>query len=249
MTIHNEPQRAMILAAGRGTRMRHLSDSVPKPMLTVGGTSILKRLLSKMKESAVTNVVINLWYKGDLIQDHVKTIQDPVIDFSHEDELLETGGGTKKALPLLGDEPFFVLNGDMLWEDGSVPMLDRLRQTWDSQKMDILLLLHAADNVPGYSGKGDYFINDKGNLERNVDLEKEAPYVFAGARICHPRIFDGEARTRFGFLDLFDKAEKESRLYGLVHDGSWFHLSTPEMLQATEAIFLNHRENKKQNHG
>lgn len=227
---------AMIFAAGRGSRMKHLSENCPKPMLEVSGRSIIKRLIDELPAAGITDVVVNLNYMGETMHDHLASIQNPKLHFSWEDELLETGGGALKALPMIGSEPFWALNGDMLWHDGEAPMLERMKQAWDPEKMDILLLLHPKEKVPGFDGNGDYHIDEDGRITRTMG--EEAAFVFAGARIAHPRIFDGVNETRFSFLKLFDKAQKEGRLYGLVHDGEWYHISNPEMLAATEHEFV-----------
>ena len=227
---------AMVLAAGRGTRMRHLSKQTPKPILDVAGKSILKRILSKLSHAKINHVVINLHYLGQEIKDHLVDVRVPNITYSEEKELLETGGGVKKALPLLKNDSFFVINGDMLWADSEHCALSVMKEMWKDQEMDILLLLYPTRDVPGHSGDGDYFLESDGRIKRRKENEKGAPYIFAGARVCHKRIFDGEERTSFGFLDLFDKAEKQGKLYGVVHDGQWFHFSTPEMLAVSAEI-------------
>lgn len=232
MTQKNSLDTAMIFAAGRGSRMRHLTENCPKPMLEVSGKSIIKRLIDELPSQGIKNVIVNLHYKGDILADHLSDIRTPNIILSPEDELLETGGGCAKALPLIGDQPFWAFNGDMLWHDGEEPMLERMRNLWDPSKMDVLLLLHPTDKIAGFDGVGDYQCDENGCLTRTSD--ETAPYVFAGARIAKPEIFDGVTDKRFSFLKLFDEAEKKGRLYGLVHDGAWYHLSTPEMLEATE---------------
>ncbi len=228
----NSLSTAIIFAAGRGSRMRHLTENCPKPMLEVSGKSIIKRLIDELPSQGIKDVIVNLHYKGDILAEHLSDIETPNIMLSHEDDLLETGGGCAKALPLIGGQPFWAFNGDMLWHDGETPMLQRMKEMWDPAKMDILLLLHPKDKIAGFDGAGDYQCDENGALVRTSD--ENAPYVFAGARIAKPEIFDGVTDKRFSFLRLFDDAEKNGRLYGLVHDGAWYHLSTPEMLLATE---------------
>lgn len=229
--------RAIIFAAGRGRRMRHLSENVPKPMLNVAGKSIIKRLLDKTAEAHLAEVVVNTHYMGDKVKDHLKDVQFPRVHISEEETLLETGGGAKKVLSFFQDKPFMTFNGDMLWTDGQVPMIDRMRRAWKPEKMDLLLLLHRKDNIPGFFGTGDYFLRSDKSIV-HCGERADAPYVFAGATICKPELFDGIEDDAFGYFRIFKKAEEEGRIFGLVHDGDWFHLSTPEMLLETEKVFL-----------
>lgn len=223
------PQNAMVLAAGEGVRMRPLTDDCPKPLLKVAGKTMLDRVLDNLAESGVKRAVVNHSYRGEMIVDHLSDRAEPEIVFSPEDERLETGGGTKHALDKLGDDPFFVLNADMVWLDGAEPALKRMAAAWDPDKMDLLLLLQPVEKV-GYRGGagGDYFMDKKGVLKRNREKSPDAPYMFAGLRICNPAIFDDAPEGAFSFLDLFDKAEAEGRLYGIVHEGAWFHIGTPQ---------------------
>lgn len=216
--------------------MRHLSENVPKPMLNVAGKSIIRRLIEKTAEAHLSEITVNVHYMADMIKDHLKDIQFPRVHISEEETLLETGGGAKKVLPFFDGKPFLTFNGDMLWTDGKVPMIDRMKKTWDPKKMDLLLLLHRKDNVPGFIGLGDYFLRaDKSIVHCNG--RADAPYVFAGATICNPELFNGIEEDAFGYFEIFKKAEEAGRIFGLVHDGDWFHLSTPEMLLETEKVF------------
>jgi MurNAc alpha-1-phosphate uridylyltransferase len=232
------PKKAFVLAAGRGERMRPLTDNCPKPLLYVGGRTMLDRALDALEEAGVEEVVVNLYYLGGMIEEHLKTRKSPKITFSHEDELLDTGGGVKKALSFFGKEPFFVLNADVVWTDGvSGSTLKDMAATWDASKMDILLLLHTTQDLPAYNGKGDYYLPE-GSLQPQFRERagKPANFIFAGPRIVNPAIFAGAPEGAFSFLELFHKAEAAGRLYAHRHEGDWHHVGTPEALEETNRI-------------
>lgn len=224
---------AMILAAGRGERMRPLTDGTPKPMIQVAGRSMLDRSMDRLKDHGVRNLVINVHHLGEQIAQHVGGRAHII----REDRLLETGGSVKNALSLLGEEAFFVLNGDGLWSDGPVPMLKRLEALWDPARMDALLLLHPIDKAIGREEKdrGDYFLDETGKA-RHRGSEPAAPYLFASVSICDSRLFRSSPDGAFSLLRLWDRAQAAGHLYGLVHDGEWFHVGTPLALTEAERV-------------
>lgn len=232
--------KAMILAAGRGTRMRHLTDAVPKPLVKVADRPLIDYMLDKAQAAGVTECVVNLCYLGDMIRSRLEKRTGMKIVFSVEAEALETGGGVKKALPLLGDKPFFVLNSDPLWTEPAEPALKKLEQAWNPETTDVLLMLQPMNRVFEHDGTGDYFIED-GKPRRRVAGETSAPYVFAGAQILHPRIFKESPEGKFRLTELYDKAERAGRLQCIVHDGDWFHVGTPEATALAEKVFGGHR--------
>ncbi len=227
------PKTAMILAAGLGERMRPITDSLPKPLVPVHGTPMLDTILDRLSDAGVERVVINLHYLGEMIERHLNGRRAPAVEFSRESERLETGGGVRKALPLLGDDPFFALNGDVCWLDGQTPGLERLAAAWDADKMDALLLLHPSALTLGYEGVGDYVMNPEGRLRRRREREV-APFIFAGIQILHPRLFEGAPEGSFSLNKLYDKAQEAERLWGIRHDGEWYHIGTPESLREAE---------------
>jgi len=224
---------AMILAAGRGERMRPLTDTTPKPMIPVAGRSMLDRAMDRLQAHGVRNLVINVHHLGEQIVQHVGAGRAHLI---REDKLLETGGSVKNALPLLGEEPFFVLNGDGLWTDGGEPLLRRLEAAWDPARMDALLLLHPIEQAIGREEKdrGDYFLDEAGpkgaGKARHRGAEPAAPYLFASVSVCDSRLFRGTPEGPFSLLRLWNRAQAAGHLYGLVHDGEWFHVGTPQAL-------------------
>lgn len=228
--------KAFVLAAGMGERMRPLTDHCPKPLLKVGGRTMLDRALDALEAAGVEEAVVNTHYLGHLIAQHLKTRASPRITLSHEDAILDTGGGVRKMLDFFGDAPFFVLNADNVWTDGPVPALVRLARAWDGDAMDALLLVK--EKTPDLaSERGDYYLAE--GATRPVfykDAPAPANYIFMGPRIVHPRLFAGEGREKFGFLDLFHKAEAAGRLYALRHDAGWHHVGTPAALAETDAL-------------
>lgn len=227
------PTVAMVLAAGLGQRMRPLTDKLPKPLVPVGGRAMLDTILDRLQDHGIRKAVVNLHYLGAMIEGHLKDRRAPEIVFSPERDLLETGGGVRKALPLLGDAPFFVLNGDVCWLDGLTPALQRLAAAWDEAEMDALLLLHPTCSAFGYEGIGDYLMDPVGRLRRRQERQI-APFIYAGIQILHPRLFAGTPEGSFSLNRLYDKAQEAGRLWGLRHDGEWFHVGTPAELRAVE---------------
>jgi MurNAc alpha-1-phosphate uridylyltransferase len=233
-TTAHAPRLAMILAAGLGVRMRPITNSVPKPLVTVGGRTLLDRAIDRLEDANVEQVVVNTHYLAEKIEHHIKDRRLPQILLSHEDQRLETGGGVANALPLLGKAPFFVINGDILWIDGVRPTLEQLSAAWDDELMDGLLLLHPTVSAYGYHGMGDFLLRPDGELVRRPE-RTVAPYMFAGIQILHPRIFNDAPNGAFSLNLLYDNAIGRQRLFGLAHDGRWFHVGMPEDLALAEA--------------
>lgn len=230
------PHKAFILAAGKGTRMRPLTDTYPKPMVVVAGRSLIDRTFDSLVREDVTDITVNLHHLGDVLKNHLTARRDVRIRFSEESQLLDTGGGIKKALADFGDQPFFVISGDSLWTDGpGEPALRRLAAAWDAEKMDILLLVQPVNTMVLTKGVGDYDIMPDGQAVRS--LGQTGTYMFTSIRINSPRIFESTPDNAFSYLDLMDRAQAAGRLYALVHDGDWHHISTPQDLAAVNAAF------------
>lgn len=227
------PKSAMVLAAGLGTRLRPVTDHLPKPLIEVAGQTLLDHAIDRLATAGVERVVVNLHYKGELIAAQLARRSRPRIELSREETLLETGGGVKRALSLLGDF-FFVVNGDILWLDGLTPTLRRLAGAFNPKKMDAVLLLQRTVTAIGYEGRGDYFLDPAGIPRRRCEREI-APYIFAGIQILHRRLFDGVDDAVFSLKRLYDRAEDAGRLAAIVHDGEWFHVGTPDGLDCTRA--------------
>ena len=229
----NLPQRAMILAAGRGLRMRPISDKTPKPMIKVNGKPLLTHALQRLEAMGVTDVVINTHHLADKIERHYNDYDGATLHFSRETNLLETGGGVKKALSMLGDEPFFVFNGDAFWLNGPTDTLARLAVQWAPDKMDALLMLHSTVDAYGYDGLGDFQCKADGKLIRRVEQEV-APWLFAGVQILNPKALKDSLEGSFSLNWVYDRALEADRLFGMIHDGEWFHIGTPDGLGEAE---------------
>jgi MurNAc alpha-1-phosphate uridylyltransferase len=222
------PTRAMVLAAGLGLRMRPITDKIPKPLIEVAGRSMLDRALDALDAAGVTDAVVNAHHLADQIERAVAGRTAPRIILSRENELLETGGGTLKALPHLGPDPFYTVNADIAWRDGRKSALSRLAAAW-ADDLDALLLVHLTPRAYGYDGMGDYMLDPLGGARRRRSLEV-VPYVYTGIALVHPCLFEGAPAGPFSLALLFNRAEKAKRLRAIVHDGEWFHIGTPDGL-------------------
>jgi MurNAc alpha-1-phosphate uridylyltransferase len=232
------PTKAMVLAAGLGLRMRPLTDHMPKPMVPVAGQPLLDHVLEKLGYAGVTEAVVNVHYFPDQIIDHVaKRMRPRVIISDERDAVLGTGGGVVKALPLLGPNPFFLVNADTLWIDGVRPNLARLAETFDPAQMDILLLMAPTTSSIGYGGRGDYAMLPDGALRKRRE-HQVVPFVYAGAAIMSPSLFTEAPAGEFSLTKMFDRANEQERLFGLRLDGVWMHVGTPDAVQAAEEAFL-----------
>jgi N-acetyl-alpha-D-muramate 1-phosphate uridylyltransferase len=224
---------AMVLAAGLGERMRPLTLETPKPLLRVGGKALIDWTLDRFADAGVVNVVVNTHYKAEMLETYLKGRSDLAIKISHETERLETGGGVTEALPLLGDAPFYVANSDSVWLDGPTPALDRMAAAWDPDRMDVLLMLMSAPRAEYYDGAGDFLMDPVGRLGFRPD-RRVVPYVYAGLHIATSKLFDGAPEGSFRLTRLWRQAEARGRLFGVVHDGAWFHVGTPDALAAAD---------------
>jgi N-acetyl-alpha-D-muramate 1-phosphate uridylyltransferase len=231
------PQSAMVLAAGFGQRMRPLTDNMPKPLVKVAGKALLDHVLDRLADAGVTRAVVNVHYLAEQIERHVAARKAPRITVSDErGVLLDTGGGVVKALPLLGDAPFFHINSDTIWIDGVTPNLTRLAESFDPGTMDALLLLAPGAGSIGYAGRGDFLMAPDGRLRARPERDV-APFVYAGAAILSPRLFDGAPQGVFSLTRLFAHAIEAGRLHGLRLEGLWMHVGTPEAIaEAEQAI-------------
>lgn len=233
--------RAFVLCAGKGERMRPLTDTLPKPLIEVGGVAMLDRVLSSLKAAGVEEVVVNLHYLGEKIAAHLENYRDMKIILSREETLLETGGGIFNALHHFHGAPFYVLNGDTFWRDvDGISALDRMAAVWDAGKMDILLMLHNLRDIPGgYAGKPDYLLRAEFGqpvFAKGAEKMPDAVHVFGGMRIIHPRIFDKAAEGFYSFLDFMRAAERDGTLYALEHKGPWYHVGTPAELEQANRL-------------
>ena len=229
------PKTAMVLAAGFGVRMRPLTDHRPKPLVEVAGKALIDHVLDRLAEVGVARAVVNVHYLAEQIEQHLATRTRPRIVISDErGELLDTGGGVVKALPLLGDAPFFHVNSDTLWIEGVTSNLGRLAARFDAAEMDALLLLAPTTGSVGYDGRGDFAMGPGGRLARRGEREV-VPFVYAGVAILTPALFAEAPQGAFSLTRLFDRAAEAGRLHGLRLDGTWMHVGSPDAIAAAEA--------------
>ena len=229
------PKTAMVLAAGFGTRMRPITDRMPKPLVRVAGKALLDHVLDRLAEAGVERAVVNVHHFAEQMIDHLESRRQPRIVISDErGVLLDTGGGVLKALPELGAAPFFHLNADTIWIDGVKPNLARLAEAFDAARMDALLLLAPTAGSVGYDGRGDFAMMPDGRLRKRAEREV-APFVYAGAAILTPALFAGSPAGAFSLTRLFERAADAGRLHGLRLEGLWMHVGTPEAIAAAEA--------------
>lgn len=236
--MSTRPKTAMVLAAGLGMRMRPITLTTPKPLVPVAGRTMLDRALDHLADIGFgpqggTRCVVNTHWLSKRIQDHLSNRPD--ITLIHETELLETGGGVVNALPLLGPDPFYVINSDIIWTDGPTPALRLLADAWDDERMDALLLLQPTTTATGYDGAGDFFFDPPGPPRRRGE-SKDAPLLFSGVQILHPRLFTAAPSGKFSLNTLYDRALAKNRLHAIIHDGQWFHVGTPDALPKVEAL-------------
>ena len=228
------PTSAMVLAAGMGTRMRPLTDTIPKPLVKVAGKTLLDHVLDRLADAGVARAVVNVHHFAEQMIAHLASRKRPHIVISDErGMLLDTGGGVVKALPELGDAPFFHLNADTIWIDGVTPNLARLAGAYDPKTMDSLLLLAPTAGSIGYAGRGDFTMAADGRLTPRPERDV-APFVYAGAAILSPVLFADAPKVKFSLTTLFARAAAAGRLSGLRLEGLWMHVGTPEAIAAAE---------------
>jgi MurNAc alpha-1-phosphate uridylyltransferase len=229
------PRSAMVLAAGLGTRMRPLTDTMPKPLVRIAGKPLIDHVLDRLADVGAEKAVVNVHHFAEQLIGHLAQRARPRIAISDERGLLlGTGGGVRKALPELGDGPFFHINSDTIWIDGIKPNLARLADTFDPETMDILLLLAPTKGSIGYTGRGDFAMALDGRLTRRGDRDT-VPFVYAGAAILQPVLFIDAPEGEFPLTDMFDRAAKKRRLFGLPLDGLWMHVGTTAAVKEAEA--------------
>jgi MurNAc alpha-1-phosphate uridylyltransferase len=228
------PKTAMVLAAGIGKRMRPVSATTPKPLVKVGGRALIDHCLDGLAAVGVETAIVNVHYLADLVQAHLARRASPRVVLSDErGALLDTGGGIRKALPLLGHDAFLLRNSDSFWLEGVRPNLEWLASAWDDARMDALLLVASTVRSAGYAGRGDFFLGKEGRLTRRTE-RMVAPFAYAGAAILHPRLFANAPGGAFSLNLLFDEAIAERRLFGVRLDGLWINVETPAAIAVAE---------------
>ncbi len=227
---------AMVLAAGLGKRMQPLTDTLPKPLVPLAGRALIDHVLDRIAEAGLAHAVVNVHYLAGQIEQHVSERTQPAITISDErGVLLETGGGVVRALPLLGSQPFLIHNSDSVWIEPGASNIARLMAAWDGGVMDSLMLLAPRVTSLGYDGRGDFNLHKDSRISRRRSTA-DAPYVFAGVSIAHPRMFEGAKVEPFSLNVVWDKAMEQGRLYGVLLEGTWMHVGTVEALADAERL-------------
>lgn len=227
---------AMIMAAGKGTRMRPLTNDRPKPLVQVGERTLIDFVLDTLRLAEVRKIVVNVHYLADQLEAH---LQEHAGDFTvaisdERDALLETGGGLMKAKPLLGDQPFFCINTDNVWVGGQTDILADMRGAWDDARMDVLMLLVSFDRAHCHAGRGDFEMDARGRLSR-TEPGSAKPWVWMGVQIIHPRLLVDPPGDAFSTNIFWDRAIAAGRCYGLRYTGDWYDVGTPAAIPVAEA--------------
>ncbi len=236
-------ETAMVLAAGFGVRMRPLTLTTPKPLVPLEGRPLIDHVLGRLANAGVGTAVVNVHYLAEQIEAHLAAraaagLKPETLISDERAEILDTGGGVKRALPLLGAGPFFVHNSDSVWQEDGPSALQAMLDAWDANAMDALLLLAPRETSFGYPGKGDFTLSPDGRLARR-QADELAPYVFAGVSLCGPALFADSPDGAFSLNLVWDRALAEGRLFGLPLMGRWMHIGTPDALAEADALLAN----------
>jgi N-acetyl-alpha-D-muramate 1-phosphate uridylyltransferase len=231
----NMPNTAMIMAAGKGTRMMPLTADRPKPMVEVAGTRLIDHVLNHLRDAGIGKIVVNVHYMADKMEGHLRDCaQDFEVTISDERALLlDTGGGLVQANPLIDESPFFCINADNYWTDGQTNALRQLTAAWDAKRMDVLMLLVPFKHANNTQGQGDFHLDDEGRLSRRKG-DAPAPYVWTGIQIISKNLIVDPPELVFSTNIFWDRAIADERCFGAVHDGTWFDVGYPAAIAMTE---------------
>ena len=231
------PKTAMVLAAGLGTRMRPLTNTMPKALVPVAGRALIDRVLDELAAAGVERAVVNVHHFADQMEAHLAGRRDLEVLISDERaQLLDSGGGIQLARPLLGDAPVFLANIDSLWTDTGQPPLETLKRAWDPARMDLLLLLVPRGRGIGFEGPQGFLMDDEGRLTHSTSPEVVTPYANVGFGIMKPQILDDQPRAgAFPIYPTWRRLQQEGRLYGAAMHAFWMHVGDPAAREAAEA--------------
>ena len=228
--------KAMVMAAGKGTRMRPLTDTMPKPLVPFAGKPLIDHVLDRLEEAGIEEAIVNVHHFADMLEAHLSKRKSPRIVISDERAaLLDTGGGAKKALPLLGDEPIITFNSDSVWIEGLGSNLRDLMAAFDPGRMDALLMIADAARTIGYVGRGDFTMDPYGLLARR-EPSTTVPFMFAGVQILKPALFADGPDGPFSTNLIWDRLIEKGTLFGHRMGGVWMHVGAPDDLAEAEAF-------------
>lgn len=230
------PDTAMVMAAGKGTRMMPLTADRPKPLVKVAGTTLLDHVLDQLRSAGVGKIVVNVHYLPDQIEAHLAAhAADFAVTISDERELLrDTGGGLIQALPKIGADPFYCVNADNWWVDEGGNALIDMAEAWDAERMDVLMLVVPFDRAGNTQGLGDFDMDPDGRLSRGGP-RRQRPYVWTGIQMMSKAVVCDPPQDVFSTNVFWDRAIAKGRCYGLVHDGQWYDVGYPAAIGMTEA--------------
>jgi len=228
------PKTAMVFAAGLGTRMRPITETLPKPLVKIRGRALIDYCLDRLAENGVERAIVNVHWLADQIETHLAARRAPKILISDErSQLLDQGGGLKRALPMIGADPFLICNTDAFWIEGPRSNLARLAQAFDPAAMDILLLVASGAGAVGVDWPGDFVMAHDGRLQPR-EPRHVAPFVYTGFGVVKPQLFESEKADVFRLAPFFHAAAARGRLYGVRLDGLWVHVGRPESIREAE---------------
>lgn len=239
--VSQKIKRAMVMAAGKGTRMQPLTNTMPKPLVPFMGRPLIDHVLDRLEEAGIEEVIVNSHHFADMLEAHVlKRVHPRIILSDERAELLDTGGGAKKALPLLGDDPVITFNSDSVWYEGAGvgENIRRLINAFDPARMDALLMIADAATTIGFVGRGDFHMDAEGRLTRRGDAA-QAPCMFAGVQVIKPSLFADGPAGAFSTNLIWDRLIARGRLFGHRMRGTWMHVGTPEDLEKSERFLRN----------
>ncbi len=230
-------ESAMVLAAGLGTRMRHLTAERPKPLVDVAGRALIDRVIDAIKDAGISSIVVNVHFRAEMLRAHLAKRDDVSVQISDETkQLLDTGGGVKHARPLLSGDPIMTYNSDFIWQGADV--LSRLVEAWDPARMDALMLLSYMDRTTGFEHPGDFFRDDAGHLTRRGEADT-APFAWMGVQLIKPGLYADTPDVPFSNNLIWDRLISTERLFGHVHDGIGMHVGSPEGLAEAEKMLAS----------
>lgn len=231
----SDVKTAMVLAAGLGTRMRPLTNTRPKCLVTVNGKTLMDHMLDRLAGAGITKVIVNVHAFADMLEAHLKTRRDVEIVISDERaQLMETGGGVRQALPLLGDAPFIVCNTDSIWDEPQGSAIKRLIDGYDASRMDCRLMLADMNACLGFDTPGDFTMGDAGTIALR-GAAPSAPWAYTGVQVVRPDLIANEPIEPFSFKRIWERSIAADRLFGGTLDGFWMHVGDPGARDAAEA--------------